>query len=926
VEKRASKALRRWFEALLSAVLVLGCSVSGSDVGKRSSDGARFGSAEMALVLPSAEHVETVDLHLVCANLDQHHLLNVANGEVVAAFGGLAPGACFVEGTASSLEGSSCVGHQDFAIVADQVSQVTLTLMCQGRNESPSGAVLIDVDFDFFDCSEDRLAGIEADPGSLLLGESTVVSATLDLDAIVGSPSVSFMLRSDAAHDGEAALSSAASCSGFECIQVTCLDVGESPEADPQSGLLSAQVLVAVTVEDDQCFDTELIAITCLRESVCGDLLVSGVEQCDDGNTDGGDGCSAECELEYCGDGVRNQTSGIEECDGDDGLVDPLLQDCDPLTCHIVPICNNGFVEGTEECDDGNASNTDACTNVCNNAVCGDGFTRSGVEQCDDGNASNTDACTNVCNNAVCGDGFTQSGVEQCDDGNAFNTDACLNSCLNAVCGDGFTRAGVEQCDDGNASNTDACTNVCNNAVCGDGFTRSGVEQCDDGNASNTDACVAGCVNASCGDGFARYGVEQCDDANATNTDGCISTCESALISDDFDRADSTTIGGVWTEVTSGAANAVISGNKLRLDGDDGSNRPLVKTAFATQTSGSLMWSFDMDFTYVSEATSYFQFMQLGDGMVDGNQVTGVAVDLSWGRYSSANNQFGYKNTGGTFFNAMGGTTQLVGLHRVQVFVDIASKTYDVRIDDVLRVSGAPFRSAAVTQISQMRFFQHTMTSTATGRTIDNVKLTKGVLGDNFTRAGSSTIGGGWTEVLAAVNPGDAEIMTGRLQFNGANGIMSPLVTQGFPANHAGTMTWAFTMSFARTTEVNPYFQFMQLGDAPLSTDQVDGVAVDLSWGSYGVSHSQFGYKNSAGTFVNVMGGTTALTGSHYIVVVVNFATASYDIKVDGTTHATAVPFRDSTVTQITDVRYFEDQMDSTATGRTIDNVAISLP
>jgi hypothetical protein len=404
-----------------------------------------------------------------------------------------------------------------------------------------------------------------------------------------------------------------------------------------------------------------------------------------------------------------------------------------------------------------------------------------------------------------------------------------------------------------------------------------------------------------------------------------MSSCESALISDDFNRADSTTIGGVWTEVTSGAAQAHIAGNKLRFDDDNGLSRPLVKTSFTTQTTGLLMWSFEMDFTRTTEAMPYFLFMQLGDGMVDANQATGVAVDLTWGSYGTGHNQFGYKNTGGTFTNAMGGTTALAGLHRIQVLVDIVNKTYDIRIDDVLRVSAAPFRNAAVSQVSQMRFFQDQMDLTATGRTIDNVKLTKVIASDNFSRANSSTIGGGWTEVLAAVNPGDAVIMTSRLQFNGANGANSPLVTRAVATNHAGTMTWAFTMNFTRTSEAT-YFQFMQLGDAMLSTDQVNGVAVDLTWGSYGGSHSQFGYKNSAGTFVNVMGGTTALTLTHYIVVNVNFAAATYDIKVDGVVRATGVAFRDPAVSQITDMRFFEDQMDSTATGRTIDNVALTLP
>ncbi len=57
------------------------------------------------------------------------------------------------------------------------------------------------------------------------------------------------------------------------------------------------------------------------------------------------------------------------------------------------PLCGNSVIEGGEQCDDGNGSNTDACTNTCRNAVCGDGFIRAGVEQCD-GGASCSATCT----------------------------------------------------------------------------------------------------------------------------------------------------------------------------------------------------------------------------------------------------------------------------------------------------------------------------------------------------------------------------------------------------------------------------------------------------------------------------------------------------------------------------------------------------
>ena len=93
----------------------------------------------------------------------------------------------------------------------------------------------------------------------------------------------------------------------------------------------------------------------------------------------------------------------------------------------IVAVCGDGVIEGSEACDDGNATNTDACPNTCVAASCGDGFVRSGVEACDDANSSNTDACLTTCVAASCGDGFIRSGVEECDAGGT--SDTCSVTC-----------------------------------------------------------------------------------------------------------------------------------------------------------------------------------------------------------------------------------------------------------------------------------------------------------------------------------------------------------------------------------------------------------------------------------------------------------------------------------------------------------------
>lgn len=91
--------------------------------------------------------------------------------------------------------------------------------------------------------------------------------------------------------------------------------------------------------------------------------------------------------------------------------------------------CGNGKKEGTEECDDGNSSSNDSCTNACKANVCGDNFVNVGIESCDSGTANGT-ACNaaygsscNFCNQfcqyktqsgPYCGDG-TINGNEYCD-------------------------------------------------------------------------------------------------------------------------------------------------------------------------------------------------------------------------------------------------------------------------------------------------------------------------------------------------------------------------------------------------------------------------------------------------------------------------------------------------------------------------------
>jgi cysteine-rich repeat protein len=281
--------------------------------------------------------------------------------------------------------------------------------------------------------------------------------------------------------------------------------------------------------------------------ALCGNGVIDPGEQCDDGNTAGGDSCSSTCQLEVCGNGIMDPG---EQCD-DGNLVNG---DGCSSTCENE-VCGNNIVDPGEQCDDGNLVDGDGCSSTCQLEVCGNGVVGPG-EQCDDGNLDNGDGCSSTCQLEVCGNNVVDPG-EQCDDGNVVNGDGCSSNCQLEVCGNDVLDPG-EQCDDGNLDNGDGCSSTCrfevcgNNVVdlgeqcdgtddaacagacqvdctcplpaCGDGNVDPG-EQCDDGNTTGGDGCSSTCKVEACGNGIMDPG-EQCDDGNTTGGDGCSSTCK----------------------------------------------------------------------------------------------------------------------------------------------------------------------------------------------------------------------------------------------------------------------------------------------------------------------------------------------------------------------------------------------------------------
>jgi cysteine-rich repeat protein len=142
----------------------------------------------------------------------------------------------------------------------------------------------------------------------------------------------------------------------------------------------------------------------------CGDGFINGPagEQCDDGNVLNSDACTAGCAPATCGDGFRctnasvcttGPNSGIEECDGSDvgclgGETCSLgTCDCTSTTATTVPVCGDGVINGTEECDDptGNSNNR-PCRANCTNNVCGDNLQCSHIS-CSSGPGGGVEFC-----------------------------------------------------------------------------------------------------------------------------------------------------------------------------------------------------------------------------------------------------------------------------------------------------------------------------------------------------------------------------------------------------------------------------------------------------------------------------------------------------------------------------------------------------
>jgi len=173
-----------------------------------------------------------------------------------------------------------------------------------------------------------------------------------------------------------------------------------------------------------KCEDGIVIPGIPIHEPYCGDKIVEGDEECDDGNTESGDGCTFICTKE-------------PECTPDE------------MECRYTALfwCNAGFWEIVRDCaDESNICETNEFTSFCASpGVCGNSATETG-EECDDGNTV----------------------TERCDYGETECT-VCASNCtrqpgVTEFCGDNI-KNGSEECDDGNTDNGDGCDSACKQEI-----------------------------------------------------------------------------------------------------------------------------------------------------------------------------------------------------------------------------------------------------------------------------------------------------------------------------------------------------------------------------------------------------------------------------------------------------------------------------
>ncbi|MBU2213524.1 DUF4215 domain-containing protein [Patescibacteria group bacterium] len=281
--------------------------------------------------------------------------------------------------------------------------------------------------------------------------------------------------------------------------------------------------------QGEECPLSLCSTVTCDGGNVCYEHKESGITACANPGiaASGWTECGGEVEEIVCGDGL---IMGVEECDDGNQLnTDACLNTCNGA------ICGDGFVqENVEGCDDGNTFDGDGCSSqckielvecaLCSTVTCGGGKIcyenkETGVTACANPGivSSGWTECGGEVEEVVCGDGYVDAS-EGCDDGNTLAGDGCSGTCTieqgwqcTDTCGEISANTEEQSSStfirffrslfanlltfltaDTISTDSPQCPSTCT-PICGDGLTK-GNEECDDGNDSSDDECLPTCL------------------------------------------------------------------------------------------------------------------------------------------------------------------------------------------------------------------------------------------------------------------------------------------------------------------------------------------------------------------------------------------------------------------------------------------------
>lgn len=207
-----------------------------------------------------------------------------------------------------------------------------------------------------------------------------------------------------------------------------------------------------LTVEEDGRNNTignYFIGITATPIGVCGNFVAEGTEQCDDGNTAGGDGCDANCQIEAAGtftapgaeqvftmqsiDPIGEQDVYAITVTADTYLIAETFVDATAGTCTGADTVLRLFDAGGTQIGTDDEGGVGSCSRFDGN----DAFARLAPgtyfvqveEYLNNGLIPMYELVLEGVVADVCGNGFVDGTGEVCDDGNTTPGDGCNATC-----------------------------------------------------------------------------------------------------------------------------------------------------------------------------------------------------------------------------------------------------------------------------------------------------------------------------------------------------------------------------------------------------------------------------------------------------------------------------------------------------------------